>query len=78
MKNFILKHWQIISIIVLCITSIILLIILITTKNERNQKIKADAAIADSVRNMSNHSVWETIGSDFADEAAKLDTTGQR
>lgn len=79
MKTFILKNWHVLLTVFLAVTALVLSYLLIKTKNHNVKDFtKTDAAIADSVRSLPDSTVWGIIGTDFADEAAKLDSNGQR
>ena len=80
MRTYLLRRWHVIVITILAITAIVLSYLLLKTKqgNEKQDFTKTDAAISDSVRSLPDSTKWGIIGTDFATEAAKLDSLGQR
>jgi len=80
MKTYNLRRGHVVIIAILAVSALILSYLLIKSKrnNEKQDFTKTDAAISDSVRVLSDSTLWGIIGTDFADEAAKLDSNGQR
>lgn len=75
MKTCIVKHWQVILIIVLALTAVTLSYFLVKIKhNEKPYIYPADSVYQNRVDSMSKSELWQIIGSDFDKEARRLDS----